>query len=255
MRGRAIAAGLLVATVVGVTGGAIVTDKIHDKQEKTIVEKQTIEIDKAHRDAEKLMISSKLLKESLIEMNKMIVATGTIETSYRFSNKDAYITYDYPGIYNPMEVLWNKLTYKDVTFTAKYTYNVVYDLSDITVKVENGCLIVILHESHLNVQDFSIDFSTAYVDENNGILARDFTGNQISAMIDYAKSHTENYVRTNQDFSENAIYSLENNIKELCAKFGVERYFIDTRENDTVSNKDQFMVVNNYAQQGVAFNK
>ena len=124
MKGRTIAAGLIVATVVGATGGTIMADKYHDKQEKTIVEKQTVEVDKAHRDAEKLMINSKLLKESLVEMNKMIVSKGTIETSYRFSNKDEYITYDYPGIYNPMKVLWNKLTYKDVTFTARYTYNI-----------------------------------------------------------------------------------------------------------------------------------
>lgn len=255
MKGRTIAAGLIVATVVGATGGTIMADKYHDKQEKTIVEKQTFEIDKAHRDAEKLIINSKLLKESLVEMNKMIVSKGTIETSYRFSNKDEYITYDYPGIYNPMKVLWNKLTFKDVTFTARYTYNITYDLSDITVKVENGCLVVILHEAQLNVEDFSIDFSTAYVDESSGILARDFDGNQIAAMIDYAKTHTENYVKTQQDFSENAIISLENNIKDICRKFGIERYFIDTRDNDTVANKDKFMVINNYAQQGVAFNK
>ena len=74
-------------------------------------------------------------------------------------------------------------------------------------------------------------------------------------MIDYAKTHTENYVKTQQDFSENAIISLENNIKDICKKFGIERYFIDTRDNDTVANKDKFMVINNYAQQGVAFNK
>ena len=39
MKGRTIAAGLIVATVVGATGGTIMADKYHDKQEKTIVEK------------------------------------------------------------------------------------------------------------------------------------------------------------------------------------------------------------------------
>lgn len=255
MKSRTIAAGLIVATVVGATGGTIMADKYYDKQEKTIVEKQTYDIEKAHRDAEKLIMNCKLLKESLVDMNKMIVSKGTIETSYRFSNKDEYINYYWEGCYNPMKVLWNKLTYKDVTFTAKYTYNVTYDLSDITVNLENGCLIIILHESNLKFEDFAIDFSTAYVDESNGILARDFDGNQISAMMDYAKTHTENYVKTEQDFCENAMISLENNIKELCRKFGIERYFIDTRDNDTVVNKDKFMVVNNYSQQGVEFNK
>ncbi len=252
MKGRAIAAGLVVATVVGVTGGSIITDRYHDKREKTIIESRIEQSDKAHKEVEQLIISSKLLKETLVEMSTMIVSKGTIETSYRFTNKDEYITYDYPGVYNPMKVLWNKLTYKDVTFTAKYNYNIVYDLSDVTVKVENGCLIVVLHESHLRVQDFSIDFDTAYVDESNGILARDFDANQTTAMIDYAKTHTENYVRTNQDFSENAIMSLERSIKDLCARFGITRYYIDTRENDTLTKHDQFMAVNNYAQQSVA---
>ena len=63
------------------------------------IEKQTYDIEKAHRDAEKLIINCKLLKESLVDMNKMIVSKGTIETSYRFSNKDEYINYYWEGCY------------------------------------------------------------------------------------------------------------------------------------------------------------
>ena len=254
MRSRTIAAGLLVATVVGMVGGEVISDRISYKQQTEIQQMKEINLNNAQQEIEKLYSNGKLLKESLSRMNEMIIAKGNIETSYRFSNKDDYIMYDYQNAYNPMKVVWNKLTYRDVVFTAKYNYNIVYDLSKVETKIENGCLIIVLHEGFLRVKDFSIDYDTAYVDESNGLLARDFSSNETSAMIGYAKTHTENYVRSKQDFIENAMISLENNIKHLCEQFGIERYMFETYENNTLTNQDKFVTVNRYSQQSIDFN-
>ena len=204
-------------------------------------------------EIQKICTDKKVLENSLQAMNKMIVARGNIETSYRFSNKDQYIMRDIEGLYNMMECLWGKLTYRDVVLTAKYNYNITYDLSKINVEYKNGNLVIKLHETFVQIEDVNIDYNSAYVDENNGIFARDFTSNQTAAMISYAQTHTANYLIMNQDFTNNAIVSLENNIKELCRKLNIENYTFKVYENNTLTNQDQFININTYSQQGLNF--
>ena len=204
-------------------------------------------------EIQKICTDKKVLENSLQAMNKMIVARGNIETSYRFSNKDQYIMRDIEGLYNMMECLWGKLTYRDVILTAKYNYNITYDLSKINIEYKNSNLVIKLHETFVQIEDVNIDYNSAYVDENNGIFARDFTSNQTAAMISYAQTHTANYLIMNQDFTNNAIVSLENNIKELCRKLNIENYTFKVYENNTLTNQDQFININTYSQQGLNF--
>lgn len=254
MKTRTIA-GLLVVTSVTTAVSTNAFKELKDKEAiQAIKVVQEEKIKNARDEIQKICTDRKILENSLQEMNKMIVARGSIETSYSFSNKDKYVMRNVEGLYNMMECLWGKLTYRDVVLTAKYNYNITYDLSKINIEYKNNNLVIKLHETFVQIEDVNIDYNSAYVDENNGVLARDFTPNQTAAMISYAQTHTANYLITNQEFTNNAINSLENNIKELCRKLNIENYTFEVYENNTVTNQDQFMNVNNYSQQGIIFN-
>lgn len=254
MKTRTIA-GLLVITSVTTAVSTNAFKELKDKEAVQAIEViQEEKIKNIRDEIQKICTDKKILENNLQAMNKMTVARGNIETSYRFSNKDQYIMRDIEGLYNMMECLWGKLTYRDVVLTAKYNYNITYDLSKINVEYKNGNLVIKLHETFVQIEDVNIDYNSAYVDENNGIFARDFTPNQTAAMISYAQTHTANYLITNQDFTNNAIVSLENNIKELCRKLNIENYTFKVYENNTLTNQDQFININTYSQQGLNFN-
>lgn len=253
MKTRTIA-GLLIVTSVTTAVGT--NTYIHNREQEAIeiVEQENFKTAQQHlKEMKQMYTNGKVLEESLQAMNKMIVARGSIETSYRFSNKDQYVMRNYEGMYNMMQCLWGKLTYQDVTFTAKYNYNITYDLSKINIKYEGETLQIVLHETFMKIEDVQVDYDSAYVDENNGLLARDFNSNQTAAMISYSKDNTSNYIRSNRDFIENGMTSLQNNIKELCRQLGIENFEFKIYKNNTLTNLNEYMNVNNYSQESVNF--
>ncbi|MGN1370926.1 MAG: DUF4230 domain-containing protein [Candidatus Coprovivens sp.] len=253
MKGKTIAGLLVITSATSIGATTYVQQKRQEEQRRQeLIEEYKKQIKDAEQQIKEMYTDKNILNETFKSMNKMIVARGTIETSYRFSNKCKAVMAD--SVTNICKNIWNRLTYKDVIFTAKYYYNVTYDFKNINVVYEDDALKIKLHETNLSIEDVRIDYKTAYVDENNGLLAKNFTSNETNAMANFSTQETENYLKTEQQIMDNAMASLENNIKDLCRKLGVENYKIEKYENNTISNKSNFLNINNYIQEGINFN-
>ena len=106
MKTRTIA-GLLVITSVTTAVSTNAFKELKDKEAVQAIEViQEKKIKNIRDEIQKICTDKKVLENNLQAMNKMTVARGNIETSYRFSNKDQYIMRDIEGLYNMMECLW-----------------------------------------------------------------------------------------------------------------------------------------------------
>ena len=54
---------------------------------------------------------------------------------------------------NPLKALHNKLFKREIKYTAFYTYNYVYDLSNIKVEIRDNKIIIYLHENSIVIKD------------------------------------------------------------------------------------------------------
>ena len=229
---------IVLSIVTGVKLGLYFSKPVQNDTINITDVKNKSDINDLEKDVEELQNNFKNTAE-------IIIGRGDISMSYVFSNKDECVMSESNG--NPLKALHNKLFKREIKYTAFYTYNYVYDLSNIKVEIRDNKIIIYLHENSIVIKDLSEDYSKGCIDESYGWLSSDFSPSEMTAIQSHCKVQTNNYLITKHDNFSKSIENLVNIINKMCQELNIdkEEYELKVFENRTLTTKNNFMEVKN----------
>lgn len=191
------------------------------------------------KEVNKLYKKQIVLDETLQEAGKMMVSEGKISSTHTFSSHDTYAMSKDNG--NFLKVLHRKLYMRDIVYKVDYKYNVNYDLNSITTRLEGDKLYISIHEGLLKIE--GIEEENTYIDESLGWLVKDFSHNEVQAMLKQAKAQTYNYLINSESIRVKSIEGLKRNIEKLCDRLNIKNYEIITYFNDTLEYENEYLKI------------
>lgn len=197
-----------------------------------------VEETKAISNTEDMFKKQEMLMNSFKDEEKLIIASGNINMSYIFSNKDKDVMLDTNDNY--MKTIWNKLFKQEIKYNTCYSYNMTYRVDRIETEIKGDKLFIRLWDDFVKVEDISEQLDKTSFDESYGWLAEDFTPKEIKAIQKHCKVKAYNYLVTNEELKSKASNSLKKTIDDICKKLDIKKYSLEIVPNYTITNKDKY---------------
>ena len=181
---------------------------------------------------EDYQVKQKILSKKFESVGNLIIATGEIELSYNFTNRNKLdMSKD---ISNKLTVIHDYLTHRDFKYTGTYKYNYTYDLSKIKTEIKDECLHIYINDCNLKLNDVYEMKEKSIIDYDVGILARNFNATEMQVISQHVEANAKDTLNGDKDLKQQALNSLEKAIKDLAYNLNIKTYEVHTDKVMTI---------------------